>query len=319
MSFLDVILSSTRATALRTTGADVNASLAVPPTAGQIWSADTPTQGKWITPVAAADASYLAPPLTPNAFDDEFTSGSADLAVRGWTVYNFSTSTVMTRVGPVVTFPNTWGVDGAIARNQYRSTLRDGKLIVQFPWLNLDTIQIYKAITVPATTVDYGALLWSRNSRGASFNGNSGTSTAVIMWNSVRAPGSSGGAQSLWAVHGGGNPQLVLEASGLGQATYDLTATGLTPDIFGVGCLNTATKSAMGFVADSSIGSDAARPWVSTAFALAPGNVAYAGFQVVSASLGSRQDSTGLWFVDFIRLRTGDMRANAVSGQWIYP
>lgn len=69
--------------------------------------------------------AYLTPPSSPGALDDEFNSGSSDLATRGWTVVN-SSGTTMTRVGDVtVAYPS------ALTSTQYRSTLTSGGMLIQ--------------------------------------------------------------------------------------------------------------------------------------------------------------------------------------------
>ncbi|HKT94675.1 MAG TPA: hypothetical protein VJS18_21125 [Paraburkholderia sp.] len=87
----------------------------------------------------ASGNPYIDPPASPNAFDDEFSSGSPDFAVRGWTVV--SGTTVQTRSGDI----NPWNVAGPAA-NTYWSTIIGSWIFVQAPiGVQLD---IYKNITL---------------------------------------------------------------------------------------------------------------------------------------------------------------------------
>jgi hypothetical protein len=103
-------------------------------------SSDTPAAGDVLTAVDANNAvwspvpppvinptsPYLSVPASPDAFDDEFTSGSADLATRGYTVIDAATGTTLTRSGDI----NPWNATGP-AGNTYWSTLIGGWLFLQ--------------------------------------------------------------------------------------------------------------------------------------------------------------------------------------------
>lgn len=84
-------------------------------------------------PTIATQFSYarnpiLEPPVSPNAYDDEFASGSADLNVRGWTMWNDPSSVlVTTRIGPIDI------TDSTLTPTQYRSSLKGSVLYVQWP------------------------------------------------------------------------------------------------------------------------------------------------------------------------------------------
>lgn len=60
-----------------------------------------------------------------NALSDEFDSGSADLAARGWTVYDRATGATLTRSGGIL-FPNP-----VVGTGTYRSTRFGSRLIIQ--------------------------------------------------------------------------------------------------------------------------------------------------------------------------------------------
>lgn len=82
---------------------------------------------------------YVTSPVSPNAFNDEFDSGSADLATRGWSVVNSTTGVTCTRTGDVVPANAT----NAIAANTYLSTIANGRLRIQAT----SPLNIYKALT----------------------------------------------------------------------------------------------------------------------------------------------------------------------------
>lgn len=96
--------------------------------------------GTAVVPIMTGNP-YIDPPATPNAFDDEFEGGSADLAVRGWTVKN-AAGTTLTRSGDVVPWDNV----GPAAGN-YRSTIYGSFIQVQFP-VAATTYSIFKAVTL---------------------------------------------------------------------------------------------------------------------------------------------------------------------------
>jgi hypothetical protein len=84
---------------------------------------------------------YLIAPASPNAFDDEFTSGSPDLATRGYTV--LSGSTTLTRSGNI----DPWNATGPAA-GTYWSTLIGSWIFVQgAPGVQID---ICKTISLSA-------------------------------------------------------------------------------------------------------------------------------------------------------------------------
>lgn len=86
---------------------------------------------------------YVATPTSPNAFDDEFNSGSPDLAVRGYTIINASTGATLTRAGDI----DPWNTTGPVG-NTYWSTLRNSWIYIQgAPGMQID---FYKAISLSA-------------------------------------------------------------------------------------------------------------------------------------------------------------------------
>jgi hypothetical protein len=61
-----------------------------------------------------------------DTFNDEFSSGSADLATRGWTCENFSSGATMSRRGEVQ-----FASVSSLASNQYNSTILGSTILIQ--------------------------------------------------------------------------------------------------------------------------------------------------------------------------------------------
>lgn len=92
----------------------------------------------------------IAKPVNSHLWDDEFnslTNPESDPQLRGWTVRNVTTSTVMTRVGDIEAFSADPGTGLVLARNEYRSTLRGTFLLFQIAGNLNDQIVLYKAST----------------------------------------------------------------------------------------------------------------------------------------------------------------------------
>lgn len=95
---------------------------------------------------------YRNAPDTPNAYDDYFDSGSADLAVRGWTVINRNGGSAVTWSG------NGISLTGAgPAANTYNAEIIDSRLRIQAA----GAILIYKSTSINGFTyahkVNFGA------------------------------------------------------------------------------------------------------------------------------------------------------------------
>jgi hypothetical protein len=75
------------------------------PASGQVLTANSGTDASWQAPtgggIALSGNPYIDPWGTPSDVDDEFASGSPDLATRGWALYNATDGIVMTRSGDV--------------------------------------------------------------------------------------------------------------------------------------------------------------------------------------------------------------------------
>ena len=91
--------------------------------------------------LAERSSPYLVAPASPNAFDDEFSSGSPDLAVRGYTVINGNTGVVQTRNGNI----DPWNSPPA---GTYNSQLINSWLLLQAP--AGITLDVYRTIALAA-------------------------------------------------------------------------------------------------------------------------------------------------------------------------
>lgn len=114
---------------------------------------------------------YIDPPVTASPYDDEFSSGSADLAVRGWTVVDVSSGATMTRVGNVdinVT---------SFASNTYRSTISGTWLFIQ----SIQTLCAFKAITPGDATF----ALRGRSANQPFIPGGIGTNSSCMLFQSA--------------------------------------------------------------------------------------------------------------------------------------
>ena len=101
---------------------------------------------------------YLAPPAAPNAWDDEFESGSSDLAVRGLQVKSTVGGTILTRAGDIQLWSAT-GFATAPAAGTYRSSLIGSYMFIQTP-AAVGEVYIGKALTAGTrarSTVAYRA------------------------------------------------------------------------------------------------------------------------------------------------------------------
>lgn len=96
----------------------------------------------WTTPPAYITSGnpYIDPPSSPNSFDDEFSSGSADLSVRGWGVKTLAGVT-LTRGGDI----NPWDTTGPVG-NTYWSSIVGSWIFIQGPAST--QIFLYKAVTL---------------------------------------------------------------------------------------------------------------------------------------------------------------------------
>jgi hypothetical protein len=264
-------------------------------------------------------STYLTRPTTPDVFNDEFdTGGSADLTTRGWTVYNTVAGSLCTRAGDIRPYDYKYFSGGGtqISATQYRSRLENGRMVLQFcqsTGLGV-TYLIYKAVTLPVTSALYGGLVWSRFSLPGSWPASS--------WAGCGFFGTTGGGtprattvRSVIARQGGpaGQTGFFSEVAGIGTVSQ---AIGYSPAYDIAGVTASATANSFAFLIDPISGSDQSSPANTTTSTPACSVLAYAG--VVVNIQNNMRDMSNLMYLDFIRLRTGDL-SSVIPTQWIWP
>lgn len=245
---------------------------------------------------------FIDPPVSAGTLDDEFDTGSADLAVRGWTVKN-SAGTTMTRVGDIAP----WNV-GSLTAAQYNSTLIGSVLHIEFA-LGTD-VRIYKAISWASGS---GNMIWARLGQPQYRSG----ATTQTNYTGVSAWYSSGGNTD-------GNNRVLAQISTVGTTAAVSLQTGRVtggvasitsnnsappaPDILGIKLVS-GTTSWDCFAANSQTGSlatDSTGTMVST-------TMAFAGLNLYPiATTGAATTNSQIFTIDFIRSASG---ASAWIGQ----
>ena len=97
---------------------------------------------------------YLDPPAVPNAFDDEFDSGSADLATRGWQIWDSVVGGVLTRAGDIDIWSST-ALENPPVSGTYRSSIVGSYLLLQLP-VGGRSVSITRAFTPGTSGTVYG-------------------------------------------------------------------------------------------------------------------------------------------------------------------
>ena len=238
----------------------------------------------------AGSNPYLAVPAAPNAFDDEFLSGSADLATRGYTVVNAATGVVQTRSGGI----DPWSAAGPAA-GTYWSTLANSWLYIQAPaGIQLD---IYKAITLAAGDTYFARSVGSYNfataavgrlndcgfygASGAQLDGNNCVYSQILNDPSVFYTQANVGRVTAGAFSGAGN-RLTLTGHDIRGVFFD-SGTTHTP-----------------FWLDSQNGEPAALQVTGT-----PAAATLTRFALRNAFSASGTAVPQIWSIDFIRKKTG--------------
>lgn len=216
--------------------------------------------------IAAGNAlvPYIVAPATPNAFDDEFSSGSADLATRGYTVVNAS-GTTLTRSGDI----NPWDATGP-AGNTYWSTIIGSWLFFQgAPGVQ---VSVYKTITLAAGDTYFCRMVGTYNiadtasSRfnefglylpsGAALDDNNrvfstvrdDTSTAMLIYDFARLTGGVAGGVTGRQALGGHDIRGVHFASGTTHQVFAVDAQNGQPKVQEVtGCPAAASLTRVAF------------------------------------------------------------------------
>ena len=121
-----------------------------PPTPGQSLEINANGDAQWTFPTSMA-ALWDVPPANPSALNDEFDEGDPDPANRGWTVISASgvPGTPYTYLGPV---DYTINPGTNMANYQYRSSIVNGKLRIQFGGSVNNVLQRSTPITGTAAT-----------------------------------------------------------------------------------------------------------------------------------------------------------------------
>jgi hypothetical protein len=99
---------------------------------------------------------YLDPPAVPNAFDDEFDSGSADLATRGWQIWDSVVGGVLTRAGDIDIWSST-ALENPPVSGTYRSSIVGSYLLLQLP-VGGRSVSITRAFTPGTSGTVYGRI-----------------------------------------------------------------------------------------------------------------------------------------------------------------
>jgi hypothetical protein len=248
------------------------------------WNAGTPTGNP-----------YIDPPVTAGSIDDEFETGSADLATRGWIIRNASAgNAVMSRIGDVNPY------DTTLTSLQYRSTLSGSQLLIQVPH-NSD-VQVYKAFT---TTGGYvwlrGGAPLSLNSRGAITK-----SLTCTVW------GTAGGVEDLnnrvyaaWNNETAANGYTVVSATRATAGVYTAVNTPQQaythiPEIMGIRASSTNTYKGL-FL--SATGNNTSVEVASGAINLSA--ITYAGFSLWTPTGTGSTTDTQIFTIDFVRSLQG--------------
>lgn len=272
------------------------------------------------SPGVVGQSIYLEPPITPNAFDDEFEGGSPDLAVRGWTFLN-GAGTVMTRVGDVYPYEYFWkGGVGALANTEYRSRIQNGRLVLQLSTNVTNDYRLYKPVVLPTTAANYGGIVWGRigSTRSLESATDHGWMNVAFWADLAGAPDNNN--RNYHEIHYNGANSF-LSYTGVNGGVFTTTSITLgdtsPDDTFGV---LTTTSNGTKFVRlDTQSGADSSSLIKTGAAYKAAGVIAYAGCGFFVNNAAAEREAAGLRFIDFLRLRTGDMHALCSSGQWLFP
>lgn len=268
--------------------------------------------------------AYIQAPATPNAsFDDEFDSGSADLASRGWTFRNITTATTMTRLGEIYPFQYDWlGGVGVPTANQYRSSIVNSRLLLQLPVIAASNeYHISKAVTLPALSSTDGGLLWARVSQSrAAETGFYHNLTAICFWdNSAGLPD----ANNFNYVQMGARDANYTQYAFAGVVGGGQTATThdfFTPHSYDTLCM--ITTDAWGtkqFMVDSTVGHEIGSSLRTAGYRTAA-TIGHAGFSLrpFNGGTGTHAQPPGLWCIDYIRLKIGNIQTLCSSAEWLF-
>lgn len=271
---------------------------------------------------ASTGGLYLDAPASPNGFDDEFDGGSADLAARGWTFRNQTTGVIMTRVGDVYPFEYDWkSGTGALGVNEYRSRIQNGRLIIQVSTIATNDYTCTKTVTLPTTTGDHGGVLWARIGSTHALESGSGVhgTTSLAMYSDTSGRPDLNNRNFFQAEFDATSAffQYVGVNGGSYTGTTRPNTDTLTAEVFSIMC--TASRGTRFFTVDTARGSDSSSPWKTGSAYKSAGQIAHAGFGFWVSNSTAERICAGLRFIDFIRLRTGDMKDLCATSAWLFP
>lgn len=250
---------------------------------------------------------YVDPPSSVNAFNDEFDSGSADLADRGWFVRNATDNVMLTYQGDIQPWRDLGGGIGP-ASSRYYARRAGSVLYLQFSeYPDSKTIQVYRPITLQLDADGGGGLVYGRilgmasaaeglftNYGVSRFNlwANSGgvpdqsnRITCELVWNSgvvdFNETRVSGGSNATATVHMGNEFNHGIDLFGVRHGT-NITSINMF-------CASTASGCVFGDLLAANIGT-----------------AAFAGFSFQwPFNTGTGDAGTGVVGVDFARYITG--------------
>lgn len=270
------------------------------------------------------EALYLQQPAQPDPFDDEFNDGSPDLAERGWLFRNASTGQVMQRVGDV--YPYEWSLKGGVgvlAPNQYRSRIQNGRFALQLSASVSNDYVLYKPVSLPTTSPTHGGIIWGRfgSTRALDVAGAHGFQNVAFFGNSAGLPDLAN--RNYHEIHYDG-PSSLLSYVGVSanvQTSTTLTLGDTTPDdTFGI--MTVTDAAAFGskyFRVDTQSGADSSSPWKTGGAYKSAAQIAYAGMGFYTEVALPERTAAGIRYIDFVRLRRGDVREICSSSLWLFP
>lgn len=275
------------------------------------------TSTGWQDVGGGTDQAYIRKPASPTvaeaAFNDEFDSGSADLATRGWGLYNFTDFTAITRVGPVSL------LNPALNPNTYRSTIYGSQLFLQIGAGVGGTpdVALYRAVTIPSgspATPLLGANIIARVS-GSHHSANATASgiCAVALWHSLAGlPDILNRHQvSHWVERSGapqqtGRWQVIRQRAGV--YTELITQTDKATEILGIqgaGLDAGGNSLASGFVVGGSCGELFTSPCPTDPFGVNL-DASLSAFGGCAFFMNPGSDQARLFVIDYIRIKLGD-------------
>lgn len=237
--------------------------------------------------LGATGNPFIDVPSSPNTFDDEFNSGSDDLAIRGWTVKT-SGGTTLTRGGDI----QPWSGTGPTSTT-YWSRLTGSFLFVQIPAAT--TVFIFKSVSLSAGD-HYFARIGSNYRFDSS--GDANFCEVGFYGNSAGTPDLNNRVYcSIFETSTGMKCDMGRITGGAAGVTS--RALSQTHDIRGVRLVSGSSYSV--FSADSANGQSQS----STGFAgaMSSANVAYFGIAFTSPTAGA---TPNIHCIDYARKKTGD-------------